>query len=133
IEAALSALDELSDGALPGGQLSPEVREVLADTLARTAELRSGIGQFDEAKADVQRGLLLASERTHYRGRLMEVLGAVEARLHDKLVEDALAQTEAGASDDAVSALTKQADAAKQRAIEASLEAIDIQEEVINE
>ncbi len=131
-ERAIVALDALVDGPRPPGEPSPEIREVVADTLARSAELRSQIGQFDEAKADIERGLDLAVERTHYRGRLMEVLGAVESRLHDKLEADIAERVEAGESRDDMSELTTAADEAKKRAIAASLKAIDIQEEVIN-
>lgn len=131
-EVAIAALDELVDGSMPGGPLAPEAREVLADTLARSAELRSTIGQFDEAKADITRGLKLAPELTHYRGRLMEVLGAVESRLHEKILDDIAAQQDAGADSAQIEALEKRAEDAKQRAILASMEAIDIQEDVIN-
>ncbi len=132
IETAIAALDKLVDGPLPAGQASPEAREVMADTLARSAELRSSIGRFEAAKADVARGLLLAAERTHYRGRLMEVLGAVEARLHTSLTNELAEQTEAGGASAVLEQLRGAAADAKKRAIEASLEAIDIQEEVIH-
>lgn len=131
-EVALAALDKLVDGPLPTGRPSPEAREVLADTLARCAEIRSTIGKFDEAKADIDRGLKLAVERTHYRGRLMEVLGAVEQRLHDKLIEDLATQSEAGADESVLAEIERAADEAKQNAIKASMDAIDIQEEVID-
>jgi hypothetical protein len=106
---------------MPPGALAPEAREVLADTLARAAELRSSLGQldrahFDRAKSDIARGLELAPERTHYRGRLMEVLGQVEKRLYQKLRDDG---DEVGAA------------AAKKRALDASEEAVMIQDEVI--
>lgn len=117
---AIEVLQTLVDGPLPrapkGASLPPEVREVVADTRARLAELRSAAGDIDAAKGDVRRGLELATERTHYRGRLMEVLGVVEQRQHDQLRE---AGDEAGAK------------AAKARAIEAFQEAVAIQDEVI--
>ncbi len=116
-EEAIRVLDALVTGQLPAGEPSPEAREVLADTLARTAELRSSQGRFDEAKRDLQRGLELATERTHYRGRLFEVLGAVESRVQHKLTEDGDASGAARA---------------KARALEALEMAIDIQEEVID-
>jgi len=116
---AIAVLETLVKGPIPGGkQAPPEVREVLADTLARLAELRSAAGSFDAAKDDVKRGLALAVERTHYRGRLMEVLGVVEQRLHNKLQEDG---DEAGAQQ------------AKSRAIDAFQKAVAIQDEVIRE
>ncbi len=118
-EQAIAVLETLVDGPIPGGkQPPPEVREVLADTLARLAELRSAAGGFVAAKGDVERGLELAVERTHYRGRLMEVLGVVEQRLHRKLQEDG---DEAGAQ------------LAKSRAIEAFQKAVAIQDEVIRD
>jgi hypothetical protein len=125
---AIAVLDSLVDGAVPA-ERSPEVREVLADTLARTAEIRSTVGKFDDARADVARGLKLATERTHYRGRLMEVLGAVEAREYDHLVDEIAKREEAGQDSPE---LKKAATLAKQRAISASQQAIDIQEEVIH-
>ena len=115
IEEALLALDRLSTGPLPASS-PPEVREVLADTLARTADLRSEIGQLEAAGRDLDRGLELARERSLFRGRLMEVRGVVEQRRHDKLLEEG---DEDGAK------------AAKNRAIEAFQEAVAIQDEVI--
>jgi tetratricopeptide (TPR) repeat protein len=114
---AVKLLEDFLAGLAPGGDApSPEVREVRADTLARLAELQSGLGQFDEAKKNVERGLGLATEITHYRGRLMEVLGVVEQRQHDAL---------AAAGD------AEGAKAAKERAIAALQKAVAIQDEVI--
>jgi hypothetical protein len=117
---AIALLEQLVDGPTPGGkEPSPEVREVVADTLARMAELRSARGadgDIEAAKKDVERGLALAEERTHFRGRLMEVRGVVEQRLREKLLE---------AGDD------KGAEEAKQRAIAAFEQAVEIQDEVI--
>ncbi len=114
---AASLLDQLLSGPRPGGDTSlPEVREVLADTLARKAGLLSTAGQLEQASAAVERGLELAIERSHYRGRLMEVLGGIEQRRHDELRE---AGDEAGA------------ERAKARAIKALEEAVAIQDEVI--
>ena len=114
---AISLLEQLLTGPVPGGSAPPpEAREVMSDTLARQAELLSGEGDLDRATAAIERGLDLARERTHYRGRLMEVLGMIEQRRHDRLVE---------AGDD------KGAEAAKARAIKALEEAVAIQDEVI--
>jgi hypothetical protein len=132
-EAAIAALERVVEGPLPAAEPSPEVREVLADTLARTAELKSTIGLFDEARGDIERGLKLATERTHYRGRLLEVRGAVEGRYFNSLKAEIAEKTDAGASPDEVADLETAAEAARQRAIKASQEAIDIQEAVINE
>ncbi|RLB60013.1 MAG: hypothetical protein DRI90_14715, partial [Deltaproteobacteria bacterium] len=118
-EQAIEVLLRLVDGPVPGGQEPPpEVREVLADTLARLAELRSARGGFEAAKQDVQRGLALAVKRSHYRGRLMEVLGVVEQRLHRKLLDDG----DEGAAKEA-----------KNRAIEAFGQAVAIQDDVIRD
>jgi hypothetical protein len=120
--AAIEALLELTEGPMPPGDvLAPEAREVLADTYARLAELRSELetfdqAQYDEAKADVERGLKHAVERTHYRGRLMEVLGEVEKRYYQNMVD---------AGD------TRAAESAKARAIKALEEAVNIQDDVI--
>jgi hypothetical protein len=115
--AAVSALAQLIDGPVPGGDKpAPEAREVLADTLARMAELESSRARFEEGIRMIDRGLVLAVERTHFRGRLMEVRGVVEQRLHDRLRDDG---DDTGAK------------AAKERAIAAFQEAIAIQDEVI--
>ena len=72
---AVAALAQLTSGPIPqgrgpnGDQAPPEAREVLADTLARMAELDSRRGKFDEGKAHIDRGLTLAVETTHFRGR----------------------------------------------------------------
>lgn len=118
-ELAIAVLEQLVNGPQPA--LTPEVREVMADSLARIAELRSargGIDDIEDAKKDVDRGLALAEEVSHFRGRLMEVRGVVEQRLHDKLAEDG---DEKGAA------------AAKQRAIAAFEQAVEIQDEVIKQ
>ncbi len=82
--AAVAALAALVTGPLPKaaapGSGAPEVREVLADTRARLADLRSRLGAFDEALADVQAGLQSAREATYFRGHLLETEGLVEER-----------------------------------------------------
>ncbi|MBM4376270.1 MAG: hypothetical protein FJ095_14400 [Deltaproteobacteria bacterium] len=114
---AVAVLDELVRAPAPGGeQPASEVREVLADTLARIAELEAQRGRFDAGRAAVRRGLALAVERTHYRGRLHEVLGALEKRAFDEL----------RARGDEEAAL-----AAKARSAAALREAVAIQEDVI--
>lgn len=104
------------DSLTPSDSLPAEVREVKADALASLADLRSAAGAHEQAYADVQQGLALVTERSHFRGRLMEVLGEVERRR-------SLALAEAG---DAAGA-----DEAKKRALAAYEEAMAIQEEVI--
>ncbi|MBM4360672.1 MAG: hypothetical protein FJ096_21400 [Deltaproteobacteria bacterium] len=101
---------------LGGERPSPEVREVLADTSARLAELEAAGGDLEAARQSVRRGMTLATERTHYRGRLFEVLGAIERRDHD---ERRARGDEAGAR------------AAKERSVAALREAVATQEEVI--
>jgi tetratricopeptide (TPR) repeat protein len=116
---AIAALRELVDGPAPGGgSPPPEAREVIADTLARIGELASARGDFDVAKRAVERGLALAVERTHFRGRLMEVLGVVEERLHDRLRGQGPERA-------------AEAAAARDRALGAYEEAVAIQDEVI--
>ena len=94
----------------------PEADEVLADTLARLAELRAARGDFDLAVKDVTRGLEHAGAPTYFRGHLYEVLGLVEEKR--------------------AAALTKAGDApgakeARKRALDASESAVKIQDEVI--
>jgi len=114
---ALKALEGLIDGPRPKGEPpSPEVREVLADTLGRTAELRSELEDYEGAVRDLARGLKLVPQRNLFRGRLMEVTGVVEQRRHEALIE---------AGDDEAAA------EAKTRAIEAFDAAVSIQDEVI--
>jgi hypothetical protein len=89
LAAAITPLAELTSGPLPHGpnaQLAPEVREVLADTHARLADLRSRLGAFELALADVQAGLEHANEPNYFRGHLLETEGLVEER-HAKALE----------------------------------------------
>jgi hypothetical protein len=82
--AAIAALERLV--ALPA-PTAIEVDEVLADTHARLAELRLGLGDLDGAGREVQTGLLRVQGPTYFRGHLLEVQGLVEearaARLSD--------------------------------------------------
>lgn len=114
---AIDVLQRLVDGPAPGAAApSPEVREVLADTYSRLAELRSARSDFDEAARDVARGLELAAEPTHFRGRLVEVRGLVEER------RAAVLETR-GDKDGAQQA--------RERALAAYEQAVEIQDEVI--
>lgn len=113
-KAALEALEALVNGPLPVA--APEVDEVLADTRARLAELRATEGDFSAALVDVERGLEKAQETGYFRGHLFEVRGLVEEK-HAKALEKA---------GDAPAA-----EQARRRAIEASREAVQIQDEVI--
>src|SRR4051812_14162743 len=82
LSAAIQPLAALAAGPLPHGNesLAPEVREVLADTRARLADLRSRQGAFELALADVQTGLESARDPNYFRGHLLETEGLVEER-----------------------------------------------------
>lgn len=77
LPAAITSLDALATGPAPA---APETREVLADTLARLADLRSQLAEFEPADADITRGLSLVTEVSYFRGHLYEVRGLVEQR-----------------------------------------------------
>lgn len=115
---AIASLEKLTKGATPNtSQPSPEVREVLADTWARLAQLRTKNGQLNEAINDAESGLKLVPESNYFRGHLLEVLGAVELKRAD-------AAEKAGNQ--------QEASRAKARALEVSAEALKIQEQVIS-
>jgi hypothetical protein len=79
---ATIALQQFVEGPVPpGGTSLAEVREVLADTHARLADLWSRQGEFDRAQRSVARGLELAPEISYFRGHLFEVQGFVEERV----------------------------------------------------
>ena len=114
---ALKELGRILDGPLPRAPRPyVEVGEVLADTRARTADLRSRLGQHDRALEDVEAGLRLAPGQTYFRGHLFEVRGLVEERRAKALAE---------AGNDAA------AEQARGRALAAFEQAMRIQEEVI--
>ena len=111
---AISAMGSITQGARP--RTTPEVVEVLADAYARSADLLAKEEDFDAALREVDAGLALAKDPSHFRGHLFEVRGLVEERRSRAL---------RAKGDDAA------ADAAKERAIEAFQKAIEIQEVVI--
>jgi tetratricopeptide (TPR) repeat protein len=114
---AIRVLSQLVQGPQPGGASpSPEVAEVIADTRARLADLRSSDGDFDAAIRDVDEGLRLAQTNTHFRGHLFEVRGVVQERRSKALAEKGDA---AGA------------EKAKKDALDAFEKAIEIQDDVI--
>jgi tetratricopeptide (TPR) repeat protein len=118
-ELSIRALGRIVEGPRPGGDPpSPEVAEVIADTRARLADLRSASGDFDRARADVEEGLRLATGVTHFRGHLVEVRGLVEERRAKALKEKG---DEAGAAK------------ARDEALKDFEEAIEIQDQVIAE
>jgi len=78
IELAIRHVETIPGGPMPA--LGPEVIEVLADAYSRLAELKSQLGRFDDAAREVDRGLSIATETTHFRGHLFESRGVVEER-----------------------------------------------------
>jgi hypothetical protein len=117
-EQALLILRAVIDGPLPGGpETRPdEVREVLADTVARLADLESKGGDFDRAVQSVNTALPWVPDTSYFRGHLFEVLGLVEERR-------ALVLSNGGNP--------AGADQAKNRAIAAFEQSMTIQAEVI--
>ncbi|MEO7033712.1 MAG: hypothetical protein ABI548_07520 [Polyangiaceae bacterium] len=110
LNAALRPLADLVAGPLPhvrGGELAPEVREVLADTRARLADLRSRLGAFDLAINDAHAGLEQARDPNYFRGHLLETEGLVEERRAKAL--DASNPSAAGAARQRAIALLEQA------------------------
>jgi len=115
---AITSLEGLTRGPRPGGAKPlPEVAEVLADTFARLADLRSEDGDYEAAMRDVNDGLALATATTYFRGHLFEVRGLVEERRGKALEAKG---DELGAS------------VARNAAIDAFGEAVKIQDEVIS-
>jgi tetratricopeptide (TPR) repeat protein len=115
LDLAIAALEPVV--ALPH-PTAPEAVEVIADTYARLADLRSDLGYHEAAMKDVEAGLALASHPTHFRGHLLEIKGVVLERRYRVL--DATGETAAAAT-------------MKTEALEAFKSAIDVQEQVINE
>jgi tetratricopeptide (TPR) repeat protein len=100
----------------PRPPASPELEEVLSDAHARLADLESRRGDFEEALAQIGRGLALAKELSHYRGHLFETKGVVHERwmaAHEKAGNDEKAASE------------------RALALAAFEEAIEIQDQVI--
>lgn len=116
-KAAIDKLQTLVDGPVPGGnEPLAEAQEVLADTYARLADLKSQQGRFEDALKDVETGLGLAKEISYFRGHLFEVRGLAYERRAKQL--------EADGGDGS---------AAKQSALEAFEKSMDIQEKVIEQ
>jgi len=88
LSGALAALRAVTDGPLPPAREAAEVREVLADTRARAADLASRLGDFAGAEAEVKAGLELVPETSYFRGHLFEVRGLVEERLGKKKAQE---------------------------------------------
>ena len=116
LDLAIAALEPVVAVPRPGG--APEADEVVADTYARLADLKSDLGDFDPALRDVEAGLALAARPTHFRGHLLEIEGVVLERRYRAL--DAMGETEEAAR-------------VKAQALDAFKGAIDVQEQVIDE
>jgi hypothetical protein len=112
---AIASLVQLATGPMPSGS-HPEVAEVMADTFARLAELRARSGAYKGAEEDVASGLKYAPGATYFRGHLLEVRGLIYDKESRELEK---------------SGQSAEAKSARDRAVEASLEAIRIQNEVI--
>ena len=121
LDLALAALETVVSGPRPvlaHGEVPPEVAEVIADTRARLADLKSDLGHFAAAEEDIAQGLALAPKPTHFRGHLYEMWGLV----HERQARALDGQGDApGAA------------AAKARALDAFEMAIKIQDQVITE
>ena len=115
LDEAARHLDALLAGPRPS-QAAPEIDEVVADTCARLAELRSRQGSFEAGVADIDRGLAVVRDPNYFRGHLFEVLGLVRQRQAEALADRGR---------------SAEADRARDEAIRASLEAVRIQDEVI--
>ncbi|HWP09723.1 MAG TPA: hypothetical protein VNN72_28470 [Polyangiaceae bacterium] len=113
---AETELEAIIEGPKPACPDAAEVREVLADTYARLADLRSRHADFTAALADIERGVALVPDTSYFRGHLFEVRGLVEERSAKALA----------ARGDAVGAA-----AAQERALAAFQEAMRIQSDVI--
>lgn len=115
LDRAIALLTRLiGEPRLPDGYA--EQADVLADTYARLAELRSRKGDHREALREIAVGFEFARERSYYRGHLFEVRGVVTARLAKELEA-------AGKHEEALRFRTE--------AMAASGMAVRIQEEVI--
>ena len=79
---ALATLRSVLSGPWPGSpnHLAPEVREVLADTAARVADIESQLEQFENATQTLFEALPWVPDASYYRGHLFEVLGLLEER-----------------------------------------------------
>ena len=98
---AIGALERLL--AIPS-KPSPEVDEVVADTRARLAELRSELGDFDAALQDVALGLKAAPAVSYFRGHLLEVKGLVLQKRAQALADKGDAEGAKKAKDEAMTA-----------------------------
>jgi len=88
-EQALTTLRAIVNGPLPGRASArpAEVREVLADTGARIADLESQRQDFEGAALSVAKALVSVPDPSYFRGHLFEVLGLVEERRAHSLAQ----------------------------------------------
>ena len=115
LDLAVASLERVVSGPRPD---APEAIEVVADTYARLADLRSELGDFEPALRDVDAGLALSAQPTHFRGHLLEIKGVVLERRYRAL--DARGETDLAAR-------------AKGEALDAFKSAIDLQDQVIDD
>ncbi len=116
-KAAILALEKLEKAPRPHPEKHiPEVEEVLADTYARSAEIRLRTGDIDGAAKDIEQGTTHAAGDSYFHGHLLEVGG---------VVEEARAATLADAGKAA------DADLAKKKALALLQQAVTIQDNVI--
>ncbi len=117
VAGASGALQKIVDAPKPHpGQRFPEIEEVLADTFARMAELELASHDASAAQRHVENGLLHASERTYFRGHLLEVYGIIEETRTAELAD---------------AGRTAEADKTRAHALSLLREAVDVQEAVI--
>lgn len=103
---ALATLRSVLSGPRPGSpnHLAAEVREVLADTSARVADIESQLDQFENATQTLLDALAWVPDASYYRGHLFEVLGLVEERRTRALERQGNVKEAASARDRAMAA-----------------------------
>lgn len=116
LEGAIKVLDGLLSAQRTPER--PEAQEVVADTRARLADLKSELGRFDEAAREVDAGMALVKGTTYYRGHLLEMRGLV----HERHAKQLRAQGDLGA-----------AKAAEDAALEAFEASMRVQQQVIDQ
>lgn len=116
LDGAIAALERITGTPLDDSMARPETGEVIADTRARLADLRSQLGNHDAAEREIARGLKLAPKDSYFEGHLYEVRGVNEERRANALAEEGN---------------TDAAEKARRRAFASFESAIDIQDRVI--
>ena len=119
VPSAIHALEQLVQARRPHPRQSvPEVEEVLADTLARIAELETRRGDVARAAESVREGLTHAPAPSYFRGHLLEVGGVAEEDRANELRDAGKAAESA---------------AARRHAMDLLREAVLVQERVVRE